>query len=136
MLRKGELGSFEIRNLAGLIGLTGNEDVCPFISQPALVGRRRQPSAVDVAGREKPLVYDCEAQPANGFHQGAGPGFGLGIAGTEIGVASAGTEKPPPGLMGVCPFALCKTQQTLVFRSPIFDGISVWAIETTQTLGR
>ena len=62
--------------------------------------------------------------------------LGLGIAGTEIGVASAGTEKTPPGLMGVCPFALCKTQQTLVFRSPIFDGISVWAIETTQTLGR
>ena len=74
VLREGELGPFEIRNLAGLIGLTGNEDVCPFISQPALVGRRRQPSAVDVAGREKPHVDDCEAQPANGFHQGAGPG--------------------------------------------------------------
>ena len=34
------VGPFEIRNLACLIRLRGNEDVCLFISQQALVGRR------------------------------------------------------------------------------------------------
>jgi hypothetical protein len=54
--------------LACLVGLRGNEDVCSIISQQALVGRRRQPAAFDVAGREKPHADDCEAQPANGFY--------------------------------------------------------------------